>query len=109
MIKQAWMTIIAGEELVNAMEAEQKAKVEFTGFGYDSEQLCVLQGEQSRRGIIGVEIVCSMYGHSVRYDSGLANFGLVRSGKGVSLENAEQWCRDWVAQDPTKRYAWRRN
>lgn len=55
-----------------------------------------------------MEIVQSIYGQSVRYDSGLQNFGLVLSGRGITLDEAEAFCRDWVAQDPEHRYAWRR-
>ena len=94
------------------MKTEQKAKVRWTGLGYDSEELCALQRERSRRGIIGVEIVQSIHGQSVRYDSGLQNFGLVARSRdlpdGGSLEAAEEFCRNWVAQDASRRYAWRR-
>jgi hypothetical protein len=108
MIKQDWMIIVAGEALVDELSAEQKRVVPFTGFGYDSTTLCAHQRDVAQRGVIGVEIVQSNYGYSVRYDSGLQNFGLVRSGKGVTLENAETFCREWVAADPAHRYAWRR-
>lgn len=113
MIKQDWMVIVAGEALIDAMEAEQKAKVEHTGFGYNSEQLCTLQREQSGRGILGVEVIYFPgSGCSVRYDSGLQNFGLLAGSRSGyldgSLESGEQWARAWVAQDPARRYAWRR-
>jgi hypothetical protein len=59
-----------------------------------------------------VEVICSNYGHSVRYDSGLQNFGLLagsRSGAlDGTLEDAERYATAWVAEDPTRRYAWRR-
>lgn len=112
MIKQDWMVIIAGNDLVEAMSAETKARCTDTGAGYASDQLCVLQREQAGRGIIGVEVVCSNYGHSVRYDSGLQNFGLLagsRSGMlDGTLEDAVRFAIAWVAEDPTRRYAWRR-
>lgn len=127
MIKQDWMVIVAGEALVDAMTAETKARCKWTGAGYASEDLCVLQREQSARGILGAEIVTSNYGCSVRYDSGLQNFGLLaglsirsiwsqspsrfdpKSGMlDGTLEHAERWVREWVAKDPTRRYAWRR-
>ena len=41
---------------------------------YSSEPLCEWQRDVSRRGIVGAEIVESMYGWSVRYDSGLQNW-----------------------------------
>ncbi len=110
MIKQDWMIIVAGHNLVAAMEAEQKAKVRWTGCGYDSDELAVLQRDHSKRGIKGVEIVQSIKGNSVRYDSGLQNFGLLATSLdlGGTLEAAEQFACDWVAKDPTRRYAWRR-
>jgi len=112
MIKQDWMVIIAGEALVDAMSAETKARCEWRGCGYASEQLVVLQQERSRRGILGCEVVCSNYGHSVRYDSGLQNFGLLagsrRGDLDGTLEDAERFAREWVSKDPTRRYAWRR-
>ncbi len=104
--------IVAGRDLLEKMEAEQKALVPLTGNGYASEELCELQRKQASRGLVGVEIVSSLYGHSVRYDSGLQNFGLVASSKSKqldgSLEDAERFARDWVATDPDRRYAWRR-
>jgi hypothetical protein len=110
MIKQDWMVIVAGYELVDAMEAEQKAKVPWGCGGFKSEELCAFQREQSARGINGVEIVKSIYGHSVRYDSGLQNFGLLARSQelGGTLEAAERFACNWVAQDPSRRYAWRR-
>jgi hypothetical protein len=112
MIKQDWMVIVAGHALVDALTAETKARCTWTGFGYESEGLCALQREQAARGLLGAEIVVSNYGHSVRYDSGLQNFGLLASARSRqldgSLEAAVQWCETWVAQDPARRYAWRR-
>ena len=110
MIKQDWMVIVAGEELVDAMTAEQKARVPHTGFGYESESLCQLQRDRASRGIVGVEIVKSIYGYGVRYDSGLQGFGILSRAQetGGTLEGAESFARNWVAQDPDRRYAWRR-
>lgn len=110
MIKQDWMIIVAGEPLVDAMTAEQKAKVPMTGAGYSSSHVCEMQRSQASRGIIGVEIVCSIHGHSVRYDSGLQDFGLLARSRdlGGTLEAADEYAKNWVAQDPERRYAWRR-
>lgn len=110
MIKQDWMVIVAGEALVDQMTAETKARCEWTGYGYNSNQLCQLQREQASKGIIGVEIVCSMYGHSVRYDSGLQGFGLLARSRdlGGSLEAAVEFAKAWVAEAPANRYAWYR-
>lgn len=112
MIRQPWMIIVAGEELIARMEAEQRALVPETGRGFASEQLCELQRKQARRGLLGAEIVQSNYGYSVRYDSGLQNWGLLASSKSGQLDGswdaAVAWVKSWVAQDPDRRYAWAR-
>ena len=112
MIKQEWMEIVAGEALVDAIAAETKAKCRWTGYGYASDDICALQQQQAARGIIGVEIVKSNYGFSVRYDSGLQNFGLVASARRGELdgsyEAASAFCREWVNRDAARRYAWTR-
>lgn len=113
MVKQDWMIIVAGEELVDSLEAEQIARVARTTSGrFDSRQLCKLQSEQDARGIIGVFLVESIYGWTVRYDSGLQNFSIltgIRQGNlDGSLEAAITFAKEWVLVDPTKRYAWRR-
>jgi hypothetical protein len=104
--------IVAGLEVVEAMRAERKARCRWTGYGYDSESLCAVQRDESAKGILGAEIVVSNYGCSVRYDSGLQDFALLASSRlkqiDGTIEAAEAWCRDWVAKDPGRRYAWRR-
>ena len=105
------MILIAGQELHAAMQAEKAAIVEQSVLGFNSEQLCALQRKQAGRGIVGACIVKSMYGFSVRYDSGLQDFGIIKSARGSSdpsLEAAIEFCKAWVAQAPASRYAWHR-
>lgn len=100
--------VIAGQEIYDAIRAEREARLTPDACGlYDSETLCRLQESQSRRGFVEAHIVKSMYGYSVRYASGLQNFGLIRAARelGGTLAAAEQFCRDWVAADPAHRYA----
>lgn len=99
----AHFEIIAGGELVKRIRLR---RIVVAG----DEDLCWLQRIDAQSGILGVEIVQSIYGHSVRYDSGLQNFGLVAPARslGGTLEAAETFCRTWVAHDPTHRYAWKR-
>jgi hypothetical protein len=103
--------IVAGQELHTALLAEREARVPKGAGGYASEPLCQLQRERSSRGILGAEIVDTNYGWSVRYDSGLQNWGLLASSRvgtiDGSLEAAEAWAAAWVARDPQRRYAWR--
>lgn len=106
------MILIAGAELYEATRAEKLAMVSQTPAGFNSEQLCKLQERQAGRGLLGAQIVESIYGFSVRYDSGLQEWGLLRPSRGLpedqrTLEAAEAWCRDWVARDPAHRYAWK--
>lgn len=112
MIKQDWMRIVAGEALVDQISAEQTARVPRNAYGFESEALCDLQRQQSARGILGCEVIQSSYGCSVRYDSGLQDFGLLagsRSGPlDGSLADAERWAAEWVSKDPQRRYAWTR-
>jgi len=104
--------IIAGVDLVKKVQAEKKAAVRQTGAGYASEDLCAFQRRQAGAGLLGVEVVMSNYGCSVRYDSGLQNWGLLASARRKDIdgtvEAAEAWVRKWVAEDPAHRYGWRR-
>ena len=104
--------IVAGDTVVDGMRMLRNARVQHNGTGYDSEQLCELQQTEASRGILGAEIVLSNYGYSVRYDSGLQNWGIIagcRSGElDGTIEAAETYARKWVAQAPSQRYAWRR-
>ncbi len=105
-------TIIAGQDLYAALQAEKAARVAHSPAGFSSEPLCQWQREVSSRGVLGAELVDTIYGWSVRYDSGLQNFGLLASSRARqvagTLESAEAWATNWVAQDPARRYAWKR-
>jgi len=105
------MNIVAGQELYAQLQAEKAARVSKTPNGYDSETLCKLQQSQAGRGIVGAQIVDSLYGFSVRYDSGLQNWGLLRATRGLPKEQTTReaaiaFCEEWVARDPSHRYAW---
>lgn len=100
--------VIAGAELKAELSAEIEARVPVR-FGYrESEALCAVQREQARRGILAAELVESVYGWSVRYASGVQNFGLLASSRRGQVDgsraDAEAWARRWVAQDPGRRY-----
>lgn len=106
------MQFIAGQELWDNLQAEKRAKVpagQYPGT-FESTALCALQVAQAQRGILGVQLIESIYGWSVRYDSGIQNFGIIagsrRGDLNGSFEAAAQFAKTWVAQDPAKRYAW---
>lgn len=112
MLDPAHFDIIAGEWVVKAMNKEIEMRVPMTGSGRHSDSLVKVQQDFSQRGYLGVEIVCSLYGHSVRADSGLQGFALL-AGKRLgnvdgSYESAEAWAKAWAAQDPSRRYVWKR-
>jgi hypothetical protein len=100
--------LIAGADLYDALRAEREALPRARCGNFESEALCRLQEAQARRGILGAELVETIYGWSVRYDSGLQNFGILagpRSGRlDGSLEAAEKFARQWVAEDASRRY-----
>ena len=111
MLDPKHFVVVAGQDLVEELRVARQA-VPQSPFGYASGHLVKLQEMESRRGIRGAEIVESNYGFSVRAASGLQNFALLASSRAKqvdgSLEDAVRWAKAWVAQDPTKRYAYHR-
>lgn len=109
------MQIVVGQEVHAALQAEKERTVPHSkkpGMEqyFESEPLCRWQSECYQRGVRGVQIVKSIYGYSVRYDSGLANFGLLASSRqgelDGSFEDAVRYASEWCGQDPERRYAW---
>jgi hypothetical protein len=112
------MNIVAGKEVYEALQAEKERVVPHSTIAgrtqyFQSEPLCRWQSECYNRGVRGVEIVKSIYGHSVRYDSGLENFGLLAGSRNGQLdgtfEDALRYASEWCSQDPERRYAWTRD
>lgn len=104
------LKVVAGKQLYANLQAEKERVVPRNGEYFKSEPLCAWQSEVARRGVIGATLVKSMYGWSVRYDSGIQNFGILAGARsGVldgTLKAAVEWAKGWVAEDPTRRYAW---
>lgn len=100
--------VIAGEAVVERIRAA-RASLPRTGNGVASGSLCAQQEREARAGVVGVELVRSNYGWSVRYDSGLQDFGLVASARAKQVDgtfdSAAAFAVAWVAQDPDRRYA----
>lgn len=98
--------IIAGADVYSAMASEREAAVRATATIYGSE---ALPRFQIMNHAVGCNLVKSMYGWSVRYSSGLYNFELLASCRcnqlDGTLEDAEHFAKEWVAKDPTHRYA----
>lgn len=111
MLRNGTFRIIAGQDVVDEINFHKEATVKRSwGDTYDSESLCAHQREMSRRGYLGAELVQSNYGTSVRYDSGLQNFGLIARARelGGTFEAAVEFARKWQAVDPVRRYVWTR-
>jgi len=102
--------VIAGQGLYAQLQAETEARVPKIGNLYESEALCTLQQEQGRRGILGAHLIPSLYGWSLRYDSGLENFALIAGSRRGDLDGSYADCaraaKNWVDADPARRYAW---
>lgn len=106
--------IIFGQALVEQLRAEKAAAVSpgRSPGTWDSSTLCRWQESVARRGVLGAELVQTAYGVSVRYDSGLQNFGLLASSRAGQVDGSREaavaFAEKWVAADPQRRYAWER-
>jgi hypothetical protein len=69
----------------------------------DSETLCAHQRRMAGLGFIGAEIVPTIRGYSLRYDSGLQDWGLIVRGL-ATYEDAVVAAMQWQAKDPSHRY-----
>ena len=97
--------ILFGQEVWERETARIAATVPSTGLGYNSEALCRAQIASD---VTAAHIVKTIYGHSLRYASGLQNFGIIaRFPPGEpSLQQALDYARTWQAADPTRRYVY---
>lgn len=102
--------IVAGHDVVATLDTLRAKMVATSGPYLESESLCAYQREMAGRGFLGAEIVQSLYGYSLRYDSGLQNWGLIATARslGGTLEDAVTYAQKWQAADPLRRYVTRR-
>lgn len=109
------MIFIAGEAVWNQLVAEKEATIPRSTVPgredcFQSGPLCRLQSEQYNRGFLGVELVQSLFGWSVRYDTGLKNFDIAASARHGEVDGtysaAVAFAETWVEGDPDHRYAW---
>ena len=94
------MTIVIGKEVADKYRAMIK------GEG-GSEELCKRQEKAYGMGICEAMIVKSIYGYSLRYASGLNNFGIIRRARDIgdgSYEAAYNYAVEWVAKAPNARF-----
>ncbi len=110
-MNQIQKIIVLGKEVADLLQKDKELKVEpsYEVAGcWESESLCRWQRDIRNRGFIGAELVKSKYGWSLRYRSGLDNFGLIRScthgDLDGTLKDAICAAREWVTEDPAKRW-----
>jgi hypothetical protein len=66
--------LLAGEDNLRAQRTQERALMD-AGYSLPQAQ------EREQSGVIGINLVRSIYGWSVRYSSGLQNFGLIRPSR----------------------------
>lgn len=99
--------VVAGNDVYTAQQA-RKAAALGVHQRYNSTALCNWQEAEHNRGIVEAEIVMSMYGYSLRYASGLLNWGLIASCRSGELDGTYECAvaraRRWAVVDPNRRY-----
>lgn len=97
---------IAGQDVLDAIAAHKAATVlpstRRPGC-FDSETLCAHQRRMAGLGYLGAEIVATIHGYSLRYDSGLQEWGLIVRGL-ATHQDAVVAAMQWQARDPDHRY-----
>ena len=104
--------IIAGQRVLDALDAERAAQCvpssKYPGC-FDSESLCTWQRSVHRRGFEGAELCKTIFGWSVRSDTGLDDFQVLAGHRDGQLPNAAReqaaaWAVKWQAERPEHRY-----
>ena len=106
--------VVAGQDVADRIAMMRLAMVQTSRSDsslYDSNSLCRFQERMAITGYVEAEIVLSNYGYSVRYASGLQNFGLIYSSRAKqvdgTLEGAIAAAKRWQAENPARRYVTR--
>lgn len=103
--------VIAGQDVASIVKSEydaMHARRAADPRRASREDFANLQTALSQRGFVEAELVESRYGWSVRYASGLQNFGLISAARDRadrSYEAAVAIAQAWVAVDPSRRWA----
>jgi len=114
MMNSEHFTVLAGNPA--KWDAETLTRVrpgQYAGT-YNSEDLCSVQVDQWSRGRRSAVLTSSMYGWSVRIDSGLGDRQILAgSRRGEKLdgtkEDAIRWGKAWAEEDPENREFYARN
>lgn len=96
--------IFAGEDVARFVyeDAQRRATPGNRPGTLESESLVRIQRERAQLGFLGARLHATIHGWSVRYDSGLQDFGILHRATGY--EAAIAWGQDWVMRDPSRRY-----
>jgi hypothetical protein len=107
--------IIAGAPILDKLKAEQAAARDLYSRDpnprVQDSAICACQQYQAARGYLGAEMVESIYGWTLRYASGLQNFGIIATfpvrscgSWEQSYKKCEAFAKDWAAADAAHRY-----
>lgn len=100
--------VLINEGLAKSLAVSRDNAAPMRGGGRDSAALCDWQMQISQLGILEAELVLSNYGWSVRYASGLQNFGLIASSRNKQVDgtyaDALRAAREWAERDLSRRY-----
>lgn len=102
MLDPKHFTVVAGQAVVDKLNEIASHEVS------DNTSLIHHQVNVARMGYLGAEIVRTIRGWSLRYDSGLQDFGLIQGGL-ATYNIAVQAAISWQDNDPHRRYAFVRN
>jgi hypothetical protein len=96
----AIVRVIAGDQ---AKWDRELASVPKVGNYYESNALVALQERQSRAGYLPAKLIKSNFGWSIRYASGLQDFGVLLAPRGrMTLAEVIAWGKQWVAASPNR-------
>jgi len=90
--------LLAGEDNLRAQRTNERALM---AQGYNLPQA----QERERSGVIGIHLVRSLYGWSVRYASGLQNFGLIRPSRLPDSHGPRVWHEEFADYLEARQYA----
>jgi hypothetical protein len=103
MLNTEHFILLAGNPHAWDEEIRQRCRSGSVAGTFQSQDLCSLQVEQAGRGRLSAHLVLSIYGWSVRYASGLQDFGILRRADSFDPASALYWGCQWVSVDPDSR------
>lgn len=95
MLNHTAFILLAGNP--HAHDAEMRRRVDA------GENICNVQVDQAGRGRLSAHLVLSIHGWTVRYASGLQNFGILHKSGSFDPSDAMYWGCTWVSTDPDNR------